>query len=301
MKSTDKKVAAVIVAFNRDTLLKRSLEAVSAQERSVDKIIVVDNACLESTHEIVSSYGAVYLEGHVDNGSGGGFAIGIEYAVKNKFDFVWTLDDDGYAEPKCLDVLLNSIINNKFDVVSPLNISIENNLETANPYIFGIRKEVSVSKIQRKDFWMNKAQFYNGMLINKHLVERIGFPKKELFLRGDEMDYYYRAKRSGARIGLVPNAIFFHPSGKSEFPNNRTSFLGVVIPKTEQKKYYQFRNRGYLIQEYRLFFNALYDWIRYPFYFLLFPGKNLPGFLEWKEFWLQGFRQDLKPFDSKNK
>ena len=298
MQSVDIKVAVVIVAFNRDVLLKRSLDAVSVQERKADRIVVVDNACLESTHKIANSYNAIYVKGHIDNGSGGGFAEGINYAIKNNFDFIWTLDDDGYAEPKCLNDLLNSMIRNGFDVVSPINISIEDHSETANPYIFSIRKVVNVLRIQRKDFWVNKAQFYNGMLISNKLVKLIGLPRKELFLRGDEMDYYYRAKKSGAKIGLVTKAIFFHPSGQPEFANSRTSILGVVIPRTEQKKYYQFRNRGYLIREHCLFFNALYDWIRYPMYFLVYPGNNLAGFLDWKKLWFQGFKGDLTPFNS---
>jgi hypothetical protein len=33
-------------------------------------------------------------------------------------------------------------------------------------------------------------------------------------------------------------------------------------------------------------------------YFLVYPGNNLAGFLDWKKLWLQGFKGDLTPFNS---
>ena len=41
------------------------------------------------------------------------------------------------------------------------------------------------------------------------MLKIIGLPKKELFLRGDEMDLYYRAKKTGLKIvnGVSVNQI----------------------------------------------------------------------------------------------
>ena len=184
-------------------------------------------------------------------------------------------------------------------VSSPLSLSQEDHSQTANPYLFGIRKVTSVNQIQKKNVRWNKAQFYNGMLMSRETIELIGLPKKELFLRGDEMDYLYRSTRAKIRMALVTKAIFYHPSGAPEFANSRTSIFGVVIPTSDVKKYYQFRNRGYLIREYRLFLKAIYDWVRYPFFFIFYPGGNLQGFLEWKKLWFQGFRRELTPYNQK--
>ena len=291
------KIAAVIVAFNRDHLLERSLAHTTNQSRKADLVIVVDNANLDSTKILVESSGAVYLTGALDNGSAGGFAIGIQFALATGCDYIWTLDDDGYPDLECLSTLIDFTISNSLSVSSPLSLSQEDHTQTANPYLFGIRKITSVNKIQRKEFWINKVQFYNGALFSRKIVECIGYPKTELFLRGDEMDYYYRAKRAKAKMGLVTRAIFFHPSGAPEFANSRTSLLGVIVPTTANKMFYQFRNRGFLIREYHLFPNAIYDWIRYPIFFLVHPGKNLDGFNHWKKLWLKGFNRDLTPFD----
>lgn len=297
MQTSQTKVAAVIVAFKRDEFLKRSLECVINQTRRCDVVIVVDNANLASTNNIVQSTGAIYIRGALENGGAGGFALGIKYAIDQNYDYVWTLDDDGYPDLRCLETLLEFMRIYNLEISCPLSLSQEDPSLTANPYIFGIRKITSVSKIQRRPIWLGKVQFYNGVLVSKKVIELIGLPKKELFLRGDEMDFYYRAKKSRLKMGLVTRSLYHHPSGASEFANSQTSIMGVVIPVTEKKRYYQFRNRGYLIRKYHLFISGLYDWVRYPIFFLLFPGGNLSGFKEWRKLWLQGFRGQLSPFD----
>jgi rhamnopyranosyl-N-acetylglucosaminyl-diphospho-decaprenol beta-1,3/1,4-galactofuranosyltransferase len=299
MHTNQVKVAAVLVAFDRDDFLKRSLEHTINQTRKCDLVIVVDNANLASTKKIIEDAGAIYISGALENGSAGGFALGITYALVHKYNYVWTLDDDGYPDKRCLELLLEFTILHNLDVSSPLSLSQEDPSQTANPYLFGIRKITSVVAIQRKQIWLGKVQFYNGMLMSKKMIELIGLPKKVLFLRGDEMDFYYRAKKTGLKMGLVTRALFHHPSGAPEFANSRTSILGVVVPTTDKKKYYQFRNRGYLIREYHLYINGFYDWIRYPVFFLLYPGGNLSGFREWRKLWVQGFRGKLTPFEAK--
>ena len=299
MHTNQVKVAAILVAFDRDDFLKRSLEHTINQTRKCDLVIVVDNANLASTKKIIEDAGAIYISGALENGSAGGFALGITYALVHNYNYVWTLDDDGYPDQRCLELLLEFTNLHNLDVSSPLSLSQEDPSQTANPYLFGIRKITSVVAIQRKQIWLGKVQFYNGMLMSKKMIELIGLPKKVLFLRGDEMDFYYRAKITGLNMGLVTRALFHHPSGAPEFANSRTSILGVVVPTTEKKKYYQFRNRGYLIREYHLYINGFYDWIRYPVFFLLYPGGNLSGFRDWRKLWVQGFRGKLTPFEAK--
>ena len=274
MNVVSTKIAAVIVAFNRDNLLERSLQYTVRQTRKPDLVIVVDNANLESTRLLVESQGAVYLNGAIENGSAGGFAIGLDYALSVNCDFVWTLDDDGYPDLNCLSTLLEFTLGSALNVSSPLSLSQEDHTQTANPYLIGLS-------------FVRSA---------RDIIELIGYPKKELFLRGDEMDYYYRARRAKAKMGLVTKAIFYHPSGVPDFANSRNSVFGVVIPKQPNKLFYQFRNRGYLIREYSLIINAIYDWIRYPLFFLVYPGRNLQGFMQWKRLWLQGFNRDLRPY-----
>jgi rhamnopyranosyl-N-acetylglucosaminyl-diphospho-decaprenol beta-1,3/1,4-galactofuranosyltransferase len=53
---------------------------------------------------------------------------------------------------------------------------------------------------------------FNGVLVTRALVERIGLPRAEFFIWGDDHEYRLRAERSGARVATVVGARVHHPS-----------------------------------------------------------------------------------------
>ena len=53
---------------------------------------------------------------------------------------------------------------------------------------------------------------FNGVLVTGELVERIGSPREEFFIWGDDVEYLWRAKRAGARVGTVVASRFSHPA-----------------------------------------------------------------------------------------
>ena len=50
------------------------------------------------------------------------------------------------------------------------------------------------------------------MLVTRELAERIGYPREEFFIWGDDHEYRLRAERAGARIATVAAARVRHPS-----------------------------------------------------------------------------------------
>ena len=53
---------------------------------------------------------------------------------------------------------------------------------------------------------------FNGVLVTRELVERIGLPREEFFIWGDDVEYLWRARKAGARIATVVAARFLHPA-----------------------------------------------------------------------------------------
>lgn len=103
------RVTAVLVAYNRRDLLRESLEALAAQSRPVDRLVLVDNASDDGTpevaREILASWGerarSIRLE--TNTGGAGGFAVGIAAAVLDPdTDWVWVMDDDTVPGPDAL-------------------------------------------------------------------------------------------------------------------------------------------------------------------------------------------------------
>lgn len=290
------RVAAVIVAFDRDLLLERAIQYVKQQSRTVDLLIVVDNAGLESTQRLVESLGAMYVVGDTSYGSAGGFSLGLQTAFNLDFDWIWLLDDDGIPDLNCLHQLLEIGESGVAKILSPLSISIEHPHLTANIFYLGLRRVDAVSVLCKKEIRFGKVQFYNGVLLSKDVIAKVGYPKTILFMRGDEVDYYRRSKKN-FRLALVTSARFFHPSSSPEYSINRRRFLSANVPSDPKKRYYQFRNRGYLISEYKLPFHLFYDIFRYTFTFLVFRKLDWSGFLEWSKLMYMGLRKELRPFN----
>ena len=85
------KIYAVIVTFNRLALLKRSIEAVRAQTRTPDSIIVVNNCSTDGTAEYLDGLAAAGAVVHLplprNVGGAGGFKAGLKYAVEDGCDW----------------------------------------------------------------------------------------------------------------------------------------------------------------------------------------------------------------------
>jgi rhamnopyranosyl-N-acetylglucosaminyl-diphospho-decaprenol beta-1,3/1,4-galactofuranosyltransferase len=53
---------------------------------------------------------------------------------------------------------------------------------------------------------------FNGVLVTRELVERIGLVREEYFIWGDDHEYRLRAEKAGARIATVTDARVLHPA-----------------------------------------------------------------------------------------
>lgn len=289
-------VSACVVAYKRDSFLRLALSAITGQNRKPDLILVVDNACKDSTKELCEEFGAIYILGSEDYGSAGGFATAISESLSRGIDLVWLLDDDGLPSSDCLSSLLSSLFELKADAVSPLSVSSNDLNRTSNSFWLGLRKTDERPVLERKHHRRNKIQFYNGVLLKKELVSSVGLPDTQLFMRGDEIEYFRRCKRAKMRMFLCADASFTHPSSEVEYATPRGFFFSANVPLDAKKRHYQFRNRGYLVRKYFLMHYLIYDLIRYPITFLVFRKFDFLGLISWARLYVQGMLKILLPY-----
>ena len=98
-------VCAVVVTHRRPDELAKSLDAVCAQSRIPDHLVVVDNDDDARVRDIVNGQpiATTYLGSRRNLGGAGGFALGMLHALALGADWVWLADDDG--RPQDSDVL----------------------------------------------------------------------------------------------------------------------------------------------------------------------------------------------------
>ncbi|MCU1555907.1 MAG: glycosyl transferase, family 2, partial [Arthrobacter sp.] len=89
-----------------------------------------------------------------------------------------------------------------------------------------------------------------GALIRSDVFFKVGLPDMRLFIRGDEVDFTIRLRKAGIRFGTVTTAAITHPHAFSETKHVFGARWHVIVPETAFKRYYYYRNRGYLIRRY---------------------------------------------------
>ena len=217
--SDSSSVVAVVVTHNRRELLCRCLEGIVAQTYPVSCVIVVDNASSDDSLGFVRTRGFFesleidWVRLEVNQGGAGGFYEGIKRALDRSASVIWLMDDDGFPDGDCLQLLMQEM--NEHSFIGPIVVSDADPEELAFSFrLPGTTQSISHTNdplIKNKAVIENAILPFNGVLVATKIVLRLGLPKKEMFIWGDEVEYTWRLKSAGVRIALVTRALFRHP------------------------------------------------------------------------------------------
>ncbi len=230
------KVIAVVVTYNRQQLLSQCINALRNQTRKIDKILVINNGSTDNTEEWLMRQQNVDFVSQRNVGGAGGFYTGIKTGFEEKYSWIWLMDDDGYPKEDALERLLeddneelclrNCAVIDKEDKKSFV-------WKTGN---YSTIDDVTDTIIE------NVAHPFNGTLLHRKIIERVGFPKANLFLWGDETEYYYRIiRKNKIPFYTNTNSIHYHPASAYSYKNDWAF-------NSNWKMYYYIRNRFFILQ-----------------------------------------------------
>jgi rhamnopyranosyl-N-acetylglucosaminyl-diphospho-decaprenol beta-1,3/1,4-galactofuranosyltransferase len=278
-------VVAVVVTRHRREQLAQSLAAIVAPTPRVDCVVVVDNGPDESAEEVVRASGlpVTYLQSSRNLGGAGGFALGMLTALAAGADWVWCADDDGRpADDRVLETLLDCARRHGLAEVSPLVTDMADPERLAFPLRRGLRWRRRRSDFAGLELLPRYASLFNGALFRASALDVVGVPDYRLFFRGDETEIHRRLLRAGLPFGTCPQAAYLHPEGTTEFEPILGGRLSAQYPANEVKRYFTYRNRGYLMAQPGMRWLLPLEWIRFGYFFLV--HRRDPG--AWRE-WLR--------------
>jgi rhamnopyranosyl-N-acetylglucosaminyl-diphospho-decaprenol beta-1,3/1,4-galactofuranosyltransferase len=280
-------VCAVVVTHRRPDELAKSLDVLTTQTRTVDHLIVVDNDNDERVRDLVAGQPVptTYLGSRRNLGGAGGFALGMLQALAAGADWVWLADDDGRPEDAdVLATLLDCARKHGLAEVSPMICDIDNPDRLAFPLRRGLvwRRWVSELRIDGSgdDLLPGISHMFNGALFRAETIDAIGVPDLRLFVRGDETELHRRLIRSGLRFGTCLNAVYLHPQGGDEFRPILGGRMHTQYPDDPTKRFFTYRNRGYLLSQPGLRKLLPQEWLRFGWYFLI-TRRDPAGLREW--------------------
>jgi GT2 family glycosyltransferase len=235
-----KKVAGLIVTFNRKELLKETIDGIMNQTLSVEKLFIINNASTDGTEKVLEEYKKIYSNKievvNLDNnlGGAGGFNFGIHYIYDTfEYDWIWLMDDDALPAKNALETLFQY-----YDSLSEKKqkkIGVLQNKRVLDRKWFN-ENNGKYFPIKAKKRW---AGTFVGYLIKTEIVGRIGFPEKEFFIYSDDVEYTFRVRKMGYKTLTILGSYIYHPTW--------TTQLDYIFKKREikipgWKIYYVFRN-----------------------------------------------------------
>lgn len=275
-------VIAVVVTRHRRELLADSLKVLASQTRVPDHLVVVDNGPDQPVEDLVGlcPIPSTYLASHRNLGGAGGFALGMLHALSLGAEWLWLADDDGRpADEHVLATLLAEADKRKLAAVSPVVSNIERPDKLAFPLRRGLTWKRNTAELGM-DFLPGIASLFNGALFRASTVDVIGVPDYRLFFRGDEVEIHRRLVRTGLPFGTSLKAAYLHPDGSDEFKPMLGGRFHAQDPESPIKRYYTYRNRGYLLSQPGMRRLGLLEVFRFGLYFIG-VRKDPKAFVEW--------------------
>lgn len=190
-----KKVAAILVTYNRVDLLKKCLSQLLIQPAALTQILVIDNHSSDDTQSFMSKlvkehHQVIYSRLESNLGGAGGFSEGIKQAMSLDVDYFWIMDDDTIPNPDTLTNLLDADkqLQSKWSFLSSNVRWVDN-------------KAARMNQLTTQKYWSDeigngliavKTGTFVSILIKKDDVERVGLPISEFFIWSDDTEYTIR-------------------------------------------------------------------------------------------------------------
>lgn len=231
-------IIAVIVTYNRLECLKNLLAGLQNQIVAPDEIIVVNNSSTDGTTEWLNDQLHLKVIHQENTGGSGGFYTGVKAAYERNADWIWIMDDDVIPRPDCLKVLLEYKTISK--CLNPVRFSHNGVIEDAerwlDPESCHIISYNNRSYLNGKKLWFRNIGTFEGMLVAREIVEKVGFPDKRFFISHDDLIYGYLAHKF-TDVAVIADAVFDRQLIKK---NDDSAY---------NYEYYRYRNL-WIIEEY---------------------------------------------------
>lgn len=307
-------VCAVVVTYNRKELLWECLESLKYQSKHLDAIYIVDNASIDDTPQFLKEKGYLteipqsfdkswekdfviknnlkgndliihYYRSNRNLGGTGGFYEGIKRSYEKGYEWLWIMDDDAEPKKNALLKLFEYTSENAVSAVANLVLDTNNEIQlyhNANLNFSSYISFVSTLKISDFDNKVLKIDMssFVGILISKKCIEKVGFPKKELFIYEDDIEYSIRLKTCG-KILLVTDSVIIHKAKhkKNEIRKFFNRNYNKIPIKDYWRVYFGLRNyvwirKKYLINKRVLYLNIIWSYIKQFFGIILFDNNK---------------------------
>lgn len=237
-----------IVTYNRSGLLSRLLESIASMDPKPGHVVVIDNASVDDTTDVVESYRdrlgteLVYRRLDTNTGGSGGFSEGMRTAYDLGSTWIWLMDDDvevipdGLARMGAWAPRFKSVQGRRYDYDGS-----EFYWQYRLSIPLGIPIPFAPADFDARGYREMNSGCFEGMFIHRDIVEKIGLPDPRFFIYWDDSVYGWLASQHTTSVIV------------NEFVLKRTREIkqwdmGIrhLNASSNAYRYYIMRNRGHM-------------------------------------------------------
>lgn len=239
---------------------------------------MVDNASTDGTREYLKSLNHPLIEPLLleeNSGGAGGFYAGIQRALSFECDWIWVMDDDAEPERDALENLLRCLSP---EAAALASLKIENGSPFHHHRGFfdlslfrkGLIRPLSPQDLKGKCVSIDHSSFV-GLLLRAKVIRKIGLPRRDFFIKFDDLEYCFRLRGEG-KIILSTESRIVH---KAALKKNKTIWNFIA------NHYYARRNLLIILSERRklkFYLYSLYFFVKalIEVPFVLLSGREVP-------------------------
>ena len=216
-------ITAILVSHDGATWLPESIAAISAQTRSVDRMVAVDTGSIDNSVKMLTGAGITVIKTDRDAGFGDAIALALGSAKKLKSEeqeeLIWILHDDCAPTRTALQFLIDGLTDKpQAAFVGP---------KLRGWYDRRHLLEVGISIAVNGARWtgldpreQDQGQFDQptevmavstaAMLARRRIFEDLGGLDPNLALFRDDVDLGWRARVAGFSVMTAPEALVYH-------------------------------------------------------------------------------------------
>lgn len=241
-----KKNLAIVVTYNRKSLLEECLLSLKNQTVKGLDVLVVDNASTDGTREYLESIdderiSRVFLPENI--GGAGGFSAGIKEGVLRGYENLWLMDDDTIPRANALEELLKADekLNGKYGFLSSLALFTDGTPCVMNNHLLPSKITSDSVKVFGEEIYFEVlTATFVSLFIKSGIVKHYGLPIKEMFIWSDDTEYTSRITK-GEKGYFVPQSKVVHKMKKNSAPS-----LESLSPDRFERMVLNVRNRYYI-------------------------------------------------------
>lgn len=226
MTTQNNQTAVVLVTYNRLKSLQRVVNNLQDQTQLPNQLVIVNNGSDDGTTDWLNNLQIPFplkvINVPVNLGHGSALHTGVHWIIQQTqhISNIILLEDDTIAHNHCIEFLTTCLQQNSFDVIGTEGSKIK--LGGYTPV-----------RVESQQVQPTETVLLDGVIFKKSVFEKIGLPRSDFFMMMDDVEFAYRMKKNGVKVGVIDGGIteVLHYGGAAQ------------NDKVVWRAYYQSRNR----------------------------------------------------------